>query len=221
MYTRQLLTSRLTKKESLTSCYYSTRGALGGGFNEEDLRRWFIQETSNIGNEQRRNRTRRINSVINETTNSNDEVFADMFSHRVSPTCATWLDGRPHPSSEMARAYFGSSRFAPEHVIMRPFFSQHSSLPPKFEINTKFMVWDTKVVSPYELICTWRMPSSSIHGCTMVGFDPMSRKVYHGNCLSTEWISSARFLLPLHEKYAQFLMHGMVNHLEKLSTHKN
>ena len=78
-------------------------------------------------------------------------------------------------------------------------------------MGEQFLLWKVVVSSPHEMILEWSVRGKAL-GCTMVAFDPSLRKVYHGNCLKFEPGSTPT---AIHAWYAQTLLGGMVQKLEK------
>lgn len=165
-----------------------SRGALAGGFSKEALQEW----ASNFWKE--------------------DSVkFVDLYSQKVTPKCATWLNDHSGPSSQLTRAFFGSWVFLPERLLLTPFSYPHVTLPDgKIRNGQQFLLWKVVVDSPHEMILEWSVRGKAL-GCTMVAFDPSLRKVYHGNCLKFETGSTPN---AIHAWYAQTLLGSMVQALE-------
>ena len=168
------------------------RGALPGGFTQEALSEW----AANFWN-------------------PDDVKYVDLYSHKISKPCASWLKTHPYPSSELARAFLGSKSFLPERLLLTPFSYPNISLPDgQIPIGHEFLLWTVVVNSPHEMILEWSI-LGKVHGCTMVAVDPGLCKVYHGNCLKFQVGYQA---ITLHAWYAQRLLLGMVHNLEQRMT---
>ena len=186
---RATATWRPARKLASVPCRSVSRGALAGGFSREALHEW----ASNFWKE--------------------DTVkFADLYSHKVTPKCASWLNVHSDPSSQLARAFYGSWVFLPERLLLTPFSYPHVTLPNgKIREGQQFLLWKVVVDSPHEMILEWSVHGKAL-GCTMVAFDPSLRKVYHGNCLKFE---PGSMPTAIHAWYAQALLGGMVQVLER------
>ena len=170
-----------------------SRGALAGGFTQEGLQ----------------------NHAIRYWNEKQQEPYTDLFSQKLSAECTQWLDSHHDPSSELARAFFGSSRFAPERAIMSPFFYSRAHLPDSFEEKDQFLAWEVASKTPLELICSWELLGTK--GLTMMAFDAKLRRLYHGNCVDslTSKNGVGKALIPFHTHYAKFLLGGMADALEQ------
>lgn len=188
-----LATARRVSPPAATGIRFVSRGALSGGFSKGALQNW----ATNHWKEK-----------------SSQKPYVDLYNQRITKECASWLDSHPHPSSELAKAFFGSIRFVPERCVLTPTNYQQSRLLDEFTMGTKFLQWTVVSDTPHEMILTWS--AGSIRGCTSVAFDPSLRRVYHGNCLNSKANSSSlvQALIPLHQAYAQFLLVGMMDKLE-------
>ncbi len=191
---------------------------------------------------------------------------------------------RRHPSSELTECFFSSKHFLPERFVLTFLFSLFGSslpqtqtstpkpqsltstsndtvtittMPSSFVTGTKYLAWTVASQSPLEVICTWQFNFNSfnVKGCTMIAYDPLLRRVYHGNCFCTHSSSSSSFasgssspssspvfiekndqneveienndeetwsnfflrtvVIPLHTRYARFLLSGMVKEVEQ------
>ncbi len=197
-------------------------GALPGGFSKEALSQWAHltwknEDDSSHTSNGRLNRRRNTMSYDEDDLDGQQRHYVDLFSEKISLECTEYLKHQIHPSSDLTKCFFGSYRFLPERCVLTPFFHNHSTLPNIFSSSTRFLAWTVKVDTPLETICTWEF--YGFRGCTMVGFDPSLRRVYHGNCIHFSATKSALFikLLPVHERYACFLLNGMVYEIEKQS----
>lgn len=189
------------------SCFVSKRyfsyGALPGGFSKEALQQWANQQWKN------------------KSFNNNDENehYVDLFSHKLTMECTNYLNNHDqHPSNQLAQCFFGSYRFLPERLLLSPFYKTYS-LPSTFRINEQYLAWRVQVQSPLEIICSWQI-NTNIKGCTMIAYDPVLRKVYHGNCIHSSATQNGLFrsvVEPVHVKYAQFLLVGMVQEIENMA----
>ena len=166
-----------------------SRGAISGGFNEAGLKKWAKQHWGLIEDD--------------------DHLFVDLHHADISKQCSSWLDQHPHPSSELARAFFGSNSFRYERILLSPFFYS-PELPNTFQPHSQFLAWTVVSQTPHEIIFEWKF-SSKAKGCTMVAFDPTLSRVYQGNGLPT---IPASLLIQFHDMYSTFLLKGMVEHLE-------
>jgi hypothetical protein len=171
----------------------SSKGSLGGGFTQQGLQQF-------------------ANRAWNET--QDQDPYTDLFHIKLSAPCNTWLDSHDDPSAELGKAFFGSTRFYPERMLLTPFLQDKKHLPEEFREGDKFLAWEVTSKSPLELICSWNLGNTK--GFTMMAFDPKLRRLYHGSCVDR--ISSGRghfkLLIPFHVIYAKFLLHGMKNVLE-------
>jgi hypothetical protein len=168
-----------------------SRGALAGGFTKESLQGW-----------------------ARDFWKEENVRFVDLHSQKVSSQCSDWLNVHPNPSSQLARAFYGSIQFLPERMLLTPFCYSNSTLPhkdEKIQLGHQFLLWKVVVDSPHEMILEWSVNGKGL-GCTMVAFDPSLRKVYQGNCLKFEPNSIST---KLHTWYAQLLLGGMVQQLEQ------
>ncbi len=195
--TKKSLTKSHFIKQSLNKQRLVHDGALPGGFTQEALAQW-----------------------AQHTLKDDKEPYADLFSESISFDCNEYLKHQPHPSSDLTKCFFGSNRFIPERYLLTPFFFRNNNhnLPNVFSTNEKFLAWTVIVHSPLETICTWEF-GQSVKGCTMIGFDPKLRRVYHGNCIHSSVTDKAFFhaSLPIHVRYAKFLLNGMVYKIESQS----
>uniref|UniRef100_A0A7S2N1D2 Uncharacterized protein n=1 Tax=Helicotheca tamesis TaxID=374047 RepID=A0A7S2N1D2_9STRA len=121
--------------------------------------------------------------------------------------------------------FFGSKHFLPERFILSSIApsSTERTVPDPLCINDSFLFWKVAVKSPLEIIFTWQVNDKNklLRGCTMLSCDPKIKKVYHGNCLDASVKQSKVFeniVLPFHDKYARFLLGGMVKELEAKSS---
>ena len=170
-------------------------GALPGGFSKEALSQW-----------------------AQYTWNDTKEPYVDLFSAKISLECTEYLKHQSNPSSDLTKCFFGSNRFLPERCMLTLIFRENYALPDVFSTDSKFLAWSAAVNTPLETICTWELRQTVI-GCTMIGFDPQLRRVYHGNCIHSSFADNDWFKasLPFHNNYAQFLLNGMVNQIEAQS----
>ena len=196
---------------------YISSGALGGGYCKLNLayfaaRHWtkHADDPTAVSSSQQseRRRRRRIQDELDE-----DELpYADMFHRQISPDANKWLRLHPSPSVLLARAFFSSDAFAPERTILSlaPNSGPSQSLSDSsFNIGETHLLWTVAVKSPLEMILTWELESlGRLKGATQLAFDPAMRRVYQGNALDRvpQW---AMPLIPLHERYAEYLLHGM------------
>uniref|UniRef100_A0A7S0AG57 Uncharacterized protein n=1 Tax=Minutocellus polymorphus TaxID=265543 RepID=A0A7S0AG57_9STRA len=143
--------------------------------------------------------------------------YADMFRQRLSSDANEWLRSHPSPSVVMARSFFSSDAFAPERTILSlaPNSSPSQAMSDaSFNIGETHLVWTVAVKSPLEMILTWELESLGLaKGATQLAFDPSTRRVFQGNALDRvpQW---AVPLIPLHERYAEYLLQGMVDEIE-------
>ena len=187
-------TARPSREMAAAARRSISRGALAGGFSKESLKGW----------------------ASNFREQKQEASFVDLYSQKVSPQCASWLNTHSHPSTQLTKALFGSNRFVPERILLTPFSYHHRKLPTtlddKIKIGQRFLLWTVVVDSPHEMILEWKVGSGKVGGYTMVAFDPSLRKVYQGNCLTFQPSSAGT---RLHAWYAQFLLGGMIQHLEQ------
>lgn len=173
-----------------------SRGALSGGFSEGSLRNWAFNHWNK---------------------SPNDTIYVDLYNERVTTECSSWLASHPHPSSELAKAFYGSVRFVPERLILAPMYG-NSQLPTDLKKGSKFLVWEVVSDTPHEMILSWNF-GSVLRGCTVVAFDPSLRRVYHGNCLDSKandsWLANAS--IPFHQAYAKFLLADMAKKMEGIA----
>ena len=202
---------------------YISSGALGGGYCKLNLayfaaRHWtkHADDPTAVSSSQQseRRRRRRIQDELDE-----DELpYADMFHRQISPDANKWLRLHPSPSVLLARVFFSSDAFAPERTILSlaPNSGPSQSLSDSsFNIGETHLLWTVAVKSPLEMILTWELESlGRLKGATQLAFDPAMRRVYQGNALDRvpQW---AMPLIPLHERYAEYLLQGLVSEIEK------
>ncbi len=193
-----------------------SRGALPGGFTEEGLQNYakFHWKGNMNGGGGGGKRARRSD----EEDDGPDEgvLYTDLFSHKISPECSGWLDSHEDPSGALGKAFFGSPRFIPERIVMSPLFYKHTRLLDSFKEQERFLAWKVISKSPLELICEWNLGNMT-KGLTMLAFDPPLRRIYHGNCVDRLTSQNKIFeaFIPLHDQYANYLLRGMGDALEK------
>lgn len=203
---------------------YVSSGALGGGFSKHNLaffaaRHWAKHDDADdptavsSSQQSERRRRRRIQDEVDE-----DELpYADMFHQQISPDASKWLRSHPSPSVVLARAFFSSDAFAPERTILSlgPNSGPSQAMSDSsFNIGETHLLWTVTVKSPLEMILTWELESlGRLKGATQLAFDPSMRRVYQGNALDRvpQW---AVPLIPLHERYAEYLLQGLVSEIE-------
>ena len=170
-------------------------GALPGGFTKEALSQW-----------------------AQHTWKDSKEPYVDLYSEKISPECTEYLKHQSNPSSDLTKCFFGSNRFLPERCMLTLIFRENYILPDVFNTDSKFLAWNVAAHTPLETICTWEL-RQTVKGCTMIGFDPQLRRIYHGNCIHSSFADNDMFraMLPLHNNYAKFLLNGMVNQIEDQS----
>ena len=100
---------------------------------------------------------------------------------------------------------------------MTPLFRKTSSLPDVFSMDEQFLAWTVAAHSPLETICTWEF--QSVKGLTMIGYDPRLARIYHGNAIDSSVVDNAFFKasIPIHVRYAKFLLKGMMVTIESQS----
>ena len=191
----------------------TSRGALPGGYSKEGLKYWASEYWNPLKTQSKRRRSHREHHEI--------PYYCDLYSHRVSNESINWLEEQSNPSAHLTRAFFGSTHFAPERVLLTLLYKGQSKCNREldelyFNKEDQYLAWTVQVNAPYELILTYDL--GFMRGCTMIAFDPSLRKVYHGNCIDID----ADHLSPiwgiaigLHQWYANFLLKGMVLQLEK------
>ena len=181
-------------------------GALGGGYSKENLAYFAASHFAE------RRKRRRIEDEVDE-----DELpYADMFNQQISSDANEWLKSHPSPSVVLARSFFDSAAFAPERTILSLSTNGPGKALPdmSFNVGESHLLWTVAVKSPLEIILTWELKSLGFaKGATQLAFDPSLRRVYQGNALDQvpEWAAS---LVPLHERYAKYLLQGMVDEIE-------
>ena len=181
-------------------------GALGGGYSKENLAYFAASHFAE------RRKRRRIEDEVDE-----DELpYADMFNQQISSDANEWLKSHPSPSVVLARSFFDPAAFAPERTILSlSTIGPGKALPEmSFNVGESHLLWTVAVKSPLEIILTWELESLGFaKGATQLAFDPSLRRVYQGNALDQvpEWATS---LVPLHERYAKYLLQGMVDEIE-------
>ena len=181
-------------------------GALGGGYSKENLAYFAASHFAE------RRKRRRIEDEVDE-----DELpYADMFNQQISSDANEWLKSHPSPSVVLARSFFDSTAFAPERTILSLSTNGPGKALPdmSFNVGESHLLWTVAVKSPLEIILTWELESLGFaKGATQLAFDPSLRRVYQGNALDQvpEWAAS---LVPLHERYAKYLLQGMVDEIE-------
>lgn len=200
------------------------QGALPGGFSKESLQQWAtLHWSESIIDDSRSSRQRQRQIIQNQQqeVDTNKLPYVDLFSKRLSNESIEYLNRQKYPSNELLSCFFGSKYFTLERMLLSPFyFNQKKKTPLELRLNDQYLVWSIKVHSPLEIICTWEL-NDNVKGCTMIAYDPSLRKVYHGNCINSTINQSGLFrllLLPAHEKYAQLLLNGMVEEIERSST---
>ena len=186
-------------------------GALGGGYSKENLA-YFAASQFAEHDKSKRRRRRRIEDEVEE----NELPYADMFHQRISSDANEWLMSHPSPSVVLARSFFASAAFAPERTILTLATGGQSKATPDiaFNVGEGHLLWTVVVKSPLEMILTWELESLGLaKGATQLAFDPSLRRVYQGNALNhvPAWAES---LIPLHERYAKYLLQGMVDEIE-------
>lgn len=206
--------SRCRPIKGVVNRRHHSSGALGGGYSKENLAyyaasHWAAQEQDQ---QSKRKRRRRIQDDVEE-----DELpYADMFHQQISSDANEWLKSHPSPSVVLARSFFSSAAFVPERFIL----NLATSAPTKalsdasFNVGESHLVWSVAAKSPLEMILTWELESMGLaKGATQLAFDPSLRRLYQGNALKQvpDW---AVPLLPLHERYAKYLLQGMVDVVE-------
>jgi hypothetical protein len=142
-----------------------------------------------------------------------------MFHQSISHDASSWLQSRLSPADTLAHAFYGSKRFAPERTLLSLASSGgvNTSKPDAFDVGETYLLWTVAVKSPLELILKWELKSLGLmKGATQLAFDPKIRRVYQGNAIDCvpAW---AEPLLPAHERYATYLLSGMVDDIEKMA----
>ena len=211
------------------------RSTLPGGFTKQGLLQWCLitefgaDGYQNLTSQVLRRRRRQL-----ELMDDYAQPYTDLFSKRVSSECNEYLWAHHSPSDVLGRAFFGSTNFAGERMVLSSLNSMLSlypeennaaTLPDKFNLGDTYLQWKVTMKAPLELICSWNVEKLNIKGCTMMAFDPSLRYVYHGNCIDMA-NDKLRGELPqmgikMHEKYANFLLDGMVHELESIATKKD
>lgn len=183
----------VTSRSCINSKRFLSHGALAGGFTSEALKQWAIRQWGD-----------------------QNEPYVDLFSHRVPNECIVYLNNQKHPSGELVKCFFGSNQFALERTLLSPFFFKSLKTPEVFSINEQYLAWTVAVETPLEIICTWEL-NETVKGCTMIAYDPQLRKIFNGNCIHSTVTENGIFkaMVPLHTKYAQFLLSGMVQEIER------
>lgn len=177
-----------------------SHGALAGGFTSEALQQWAAHHWDD-----------------------KNEPYADLFYRKASPASIEYLNAQKHPSSELTKCFFTSNHFTPERLIISPLFPNRTkNLPEVFFLNEQYLAWTVVVQTPLELICTWQL-NETVKGCTMIAYDPSLRRVYNGNCIHSSVTNNRIYqaLLPFHTKYANLLLSGMTQELDKRATNQN
>lgn len=204
----------------------SDSAALPGGFSADGLREWAVltsfgayDHDALTGGQWRRRRRRILDDP-------GYPPYADMFSRTVTAECKDYLVDQSSPSDALGRAFFGSWRFAGERRVLtslNALFSMYpggaTTLPARFERGDRYLQWKVSAKAPLELICSYEVGGSTFRGCTMLAFDPSLGRAYHGNVVDV-LEEKTRGLLPamgvrMHVRYAEFLLTGMVDDLEK------
>jgi hypothetical protein len=224
---RKILISRPLFSKSVSTSLWSNKSILPGGFNSNGLREWAVLNdfgSDGCVTQTSREMRRRRRQVI-------DDPYVDLFSKRVSDECSQYLSGHPSPSDALGRAFFGSRNFIAEKIALSSLDSLLSlypegatTLPKEFGLNNQYLQWKVTMKAPLELICSYQIERLNLRGCTMVAFDPALRRAYHGNCFDVAEKRIEGFFLKngihMHTKYAEFLLDGMVESLEKLADGK-
>lgn len=198
--------SRIHPIASAAKWRYLSSGALGGGYSKENLAYFAASHFAE------RRRRRKIQDEVDE-----DELpYADMFNQQISSDTNEWLKSHPSPSVVLARSFFASAAFAPERTILSLATSGPGKALPdvSFNVGDSHLLWTVAAKSPLEIILTWELESLGLaKGVTQLAFDPSLRRVYQGNALNQvpAWAES---LIPLHERYANYLLQGMVDEIE-------
>ena len=160
------------------------------------------------------------------------QPYVDLFSKRVSNEVAAYLADHPSPSDVLGRAFFGSKQFIGEKMVLSSLNAMFSlypegatTLPTQFNLNDRYLHWNVSMKAPLELICSYQIDALKFRGCTMLAFDPSLRKAYHGNCIDVtegqiQCSQLAQLGINLHIKYAELLLDGMVDELNKISHSK-
>jgi hypothetical protein len=220
--------SSLSKPEDTSNLW--SKAILPGGFTADGLREWAVLNdfgaTDNCGTSPTSQDMRRRKRQLV------DEPYVDLFARRVSDECSQYLSQHPSPSDELGRAFFGSTNFMVERMILsslNSLFSLYpegtSTLPTVFGLNDQYLQWKVTMKAPLELICSYHIDRLNFRGCTMLAYDPALKKVYHGNCIdfAEQRIEQGMILktsFEIHKKYAEFLLAGMVSTLERRSNEK-
>ena len=222
--------SSLSSKPAEETSNIWSKAILPGGFTADGLREWAVLNdygaTADCGTlPTSQDMRRRKRQLI-------DEPYVDLFARRVSDECSQYLSENSSPSDELGHAFFGSTNFMSERMILsslNSLFSLYpddaSTLPTVFSINDQYLQWKVTMKAPLELICSYQIERLNFRGCTMLAFDPALKNVYHGNCIDFAEKRIQGLILKksfdIHRKYAEFLLTGMVSTLERRSNERS
>ncbi len=207
-----------------------SKSTLPGGFSEEGLRQWCLLTDfgtdgyQNLTSRDMRRRRRDIDEIMEDPKRL---PYTDLFAKKVSKECHDYLVVQPSPSDVLGKAFFGSRNFIAERTLLTTIDPWgNTELPEAFKLGDKYLHWKVTMKAPLELICTWKLEQFNMKGCTMLAYDPSLRKAYHGNCINVSHgqIDEGKQIkigMQLHVKYAEFLVHGMVDELESVAAARN
>ena len=157
--------------------------------------------------------------------------YVDLFSTKVSSECSKYISNQHSPTDVLGKAFFGCNSFRAEKMLLNKLntlFSLYPTnatmLPSVFNMRDQYLSWKVTSLAPSEIILSYNIESSrfrGFRGATMLAYDPSLRKVYHGNCIDVTNERMKGFIpelaIQMHVKYAESLLHGMVEELENLA----
>ena len=206
---------------------WANNAALPGGFNADGLREWAVlTDFGADGYEQLKSQEMRRRRRHMEDEDDTKLPYVDLFSQKVSNECSEYLARHPSPSDLLGRAFFGSNVFIGEKIAslsmnaaLSLFPNDATTLPTHFKANDQYLHWKVTMKAPLEMICSWELKALNFKGVTMLAYDPSLRKAYHGNCIDVAEGEIDGFIpemaVQMHVKYAEILLSGLVNELEK------
>ena len=229
----QIGSSRVCEMNNIMLRCSSTSTSLPGGFNSDGLREYAM--LTNFGTDDQSTLTgqeiRRRRRLFPD--DERKHPYVDLFSKKVSDNASNYIIAKSQthfPSDVLGRAFFGSSNFMGEKMVLSSLNSLFSlyhvdaatTLPKEFRVKDQFLLWQVVVKSPFELILSYEIETLKFRGLTMLAFDPSLRKVYHGNCIDVREERIQKGFFPkkgvqLHVAYAKFLLDGMTDELENLA----
>ena len=223
MFAQYQLLHQIRKKTTINNL-----STLSGGFDADHLREWAMltnfgsNDIDSITGQEIRKRKRQI------PEDENKLPYVDLFSTKISSECSKYISNQHSPTDVLGRAFFGCNSFRAEKMLlntMNTLFSLYptnaTTLPSVFNMRDQYLSWKVTSLAPSEIILSYNIESLRFRGATMLAYDPSLRKVYHGNCIDVTNERMKGFIpelaIQMHVKYAESLLHGMVEELENLA----